>query len=270
VSALLQIIFIAIGTSSASAQAPRSAPKQTTVGAVEKPVDANGQPPVKPTSVGQTTPPAVSPPNGSGDQAVRTTDQPKGQSIWTPGILGAFVSTLAFIGSVYFFLRNRKLSRDIADRAVTFEAQKLLVEINKQFIADPSLFAIYDDNPKNKEALALDKKLKAKVEALGYLKLNVFEIVFAELPVGPREVAWTNYFLDSLDRCSVLAEELEISRAIYHTKLTAAYDKWKKKKAERAKALSESKPACLETSSKDPLKVEIVTAPIEVEIVKVP
>jgi hypothetical protein len=172
------------------------------------------------------------------------------------------VSILAAIGSFYYFDKNRKLSRDLADRTVTFEAQKLLLEINKQYIANLSLFAIYDDNPENKRALEANPKLKAKVEALGYMKLNVFEIVFAGLPNDSRDDAWTGYFLDSLDRCSVLAEELKSSTAIYHPKLVEAYEEWTKdaqgrerRAAARKRLNSASKVALLDPAdSKDPIR----------------
>jgi len=231
-----------------------SVSKQAVLGAVEQPIDTkNGQPAAKPPSGSQTTPQTASPlPNRAVEAPVHTTDQPKEQSIWTQGIPGAIVSILAATCSVYYFYKNRKLSSDNADRTVTFEAQKLLLEINKQFIADPSLFAIYDDNPQNKEALKINPQLKAKVEALGYMKLNVYEIVFAKLPDDSGAGAWKAYFLDSLDRCSVLAEELKASKAIYHPRLLKEYEEWvtdtqgrDSRAAVRKQQNSGSKAACL-------------------------
>jgi hypothetical protein len=184
--------------------------------------------------------------------------------MWTQGIPGAIVSLIAAISSVifslYYFSKNRTLSREIAERTVTFEAQKLLLEINKQFIADPSLFAIYDDNPANEQALKKYSKLKAKVEALAYMKLNVFEIVFAKLPNDSTAGPWKAYFLDSLDRCSVLRDELKTSKAIYHPRLVHEYKEWDKHKEERDRRAvvrrqenSESKAAWLDdTYVKDP------------------
>ena len=86
--------------------------------------------------------------------------------------------------------------------------------------------AIYDDNAANKALLQADAELHDKVRALGYMNLNVFEIIFAELPDITLDAAWNAYFLDALDRCSVLPEELTSERAIYHPKLLAAFDKW--------------------------------------------
>jgi len=110
---------------------------------------------------------------------------------------------------------------------VTVESQKLLLEINKQYLSCPDLFAIYKDYPGRDELLNKDTKLPEKVKALGYLKLNVFEIVFAVLPTkGSSYKAWEAYFEDSLNRCPVLVEEISAQRAIYGSHLLAAYDRW--------------------------------------------
>jgi hypothetical protein len=240
---LLRIILLAsIATNCTSGCAARPAVRQIKEPSVEKPIDTKGQP---------------LPDHRDGGQS--SEDQPKKQSIWTQGVLGAIVSLLGALGSLVYFCKTSRLSRHNADRTVTFEAQKLLVEINKQFIADPSLFAIYDDNPENKKALERYPKLKAKVEALGYMKLNVYEIVFAKLPDDSREGSWKGYFLDSLDRCSVLAEELEVSQPIYHPNLIHAYKEWAKdgegkkfRAAERKRRNIESKTAWLDPTGSGP------------------
>jgi hypothetical protein len=69
--------------------------------------------------------------------------------------------------------------------------------------------------------------LTARVEALGYMHLNVFEIVFAKLDAQDPE--WTTYFEDSIARCSVLRDELDRYINIYNPKLTEAYKEWKRK-----------------------------------------
>jgi hypothetical protein len=249
-AALLITILANFVNGYASQQGPYSEPEQSAAPAVQTPVAPEGQESTNPSSASQTPASAASPPvTNVGEQLVRPADSPKGASIWTQANLGAIVSLLAAIGSFYYFRQNRDLSRNIADRTVTFEAQKLLLEINKQFIADPSLFAIYDDNPKNQNALASDPKLKAKVEALGYMKLNIYEIVFAKLPDGSRDGPWKGYFLDSMDRCSVLAEELKSSRGIYHPNLLREYDEWVKDVAGRAQRAAASKQANFESKA---------------------
>jgi hypothetical protein len=190
--------------------------------------------------------------DATGDAAARLADKSSGEShksaegprtsIWIQGLPGALVSVVAALASYVYFHRNRSLSRQLADRTVTFEAQKLLLEINKQFLANPDLFAIYDHDEKNREKLQGDASLKEKVAALGFMKLNVFEIVYAQMPPESRDAAWKAYFLDSLDRCSVLGEELAVFKAIYHPNLIAAYDEWKgspKKREERLAALQQ-------------------------------
>ena len=105
-------------------------------------------------------------------------DRPTWKERYPPVI----VSGVAALFSYIFFWKNRGLNRQIADRTVTIEAQKLLVEINKQYIAHPPLFAIYDDYQGREGLLATDPTLTEKIKALGYLKLNIFELVYSVMP----------------------------------------------------------------------------------------
>jgi hypothetical protein len=89
-----------------------------------------------------------------------------------------------------------------------------------------SLFAIYDDIQENKKAPETSRRLNDKVNALGYMHLNLFEIVFSQVPDVSEAGPWKAYFLDSLDRCSVLAKELKAQKAIYHCRLVEEYEKW--------------------------------------------
>jgi hypothetical protein len=161
-------------------------------------------------------------------------------------LASACAAIVAYRFSKSSFQQTVKLTTQIADRSVSFEAQTLLLEINKQFIADPSLFAIYDDSVNNSHALEISPKLKAKVEALGHMKLNVFEIVFAKL--DPPNEAWTNYFKDSMARCSVLRDELDRYPEIYNKKLRNAYEEWKdwKRKNKDVKPNPVSRPAWID------------------------
>ena len=144
------------------------------------------------------------------------------------------VSIIAASVSFLYFWKNRKLSKEIADRTVTIEAQKFLLEVNKQYVSDPRLFAIYDEYPKRDELFKKEPDVLEKVKALGYLKLNVFEIVYSVLPEGG---AWQAYFEDSLEKCSLLRQELTDQETIYDKNLVAAYKRWKKK-TEKAAAVS--------------------------------
>jgi hypothetical protein len=146
-------------------------------------------------------------------------------------------STLSLIAlglSFFYFRRNRKLSKEIADRTVTIEAQKLLLEVNKQYVSDPRLFAIYDKYPKRDELFRKEPDVLEKVKALGYMKLNIFEVVYSVLPEGG---AWQAYFEDSLEKCSLIREELTNQEKIYDKNLVAAYKRWKEK-TEKAAAVS--------------------------------
>jgi hypothetical protein len=142
--------------------------------------------------------------------------------------LAVFVSIIAAVLSVgfniVFFILNRDLNKQIAERTVTIEAQKLLLEINKQYLSCPDLFAIYDDVAAIRPG-AIDDNLKKKIEALGYMKLNIFELVYEVLPNAD---PWKAYFEDSLKRCQVLREELnrELGTGLYNRKLIKAYTDW--------------------------------------------
>jgi hypothetical protein len=141
-------------------------------------------------------------------------------------IASTTVSIIALGLSFLYFWRNRKLSKEIADRTVTIEAQKLLLEVNKQYVSDPRLFAIYDGYPKRDELFKKEPDVLEKVKALGYMKLNVFEVVYSVLPEGG---AWQAYFEDSLEKCSLLRQELTEQKKIYDNNLVAAYERWKNK-----------------------------------------
>jgi hypothetical protein len=136
------------------------------------------------------------------------------------GPLATWVAAAIAVISVYV---NWKVSSAISDRTVTIEAQKMLLEINKQYISDTALLALEG------EASAKSLDPAAKLRAMAYLKLNVFEIIFAVLVDQKARKAWTTYFEKSLTKSALLGEELEKNREIYHEDLLNAYDKWKGK-----------------------------------------
>jgi hypothetical protein len=137
--------------------------------------------------------------------------------------VAAVVSLLGAATSALYARKSALQNRQIADRTVTVEAQKLLLEINKQYISDPNLFAIYDDHPGRDQLLKNDPKFLEKIKAMGYLKLNVFEVIFEVLPNLNAYPAWAAYFEDSIRRCSVLRDELSGSPHIYNSNLIAEY-----------------------------------------------
>src|SRR5438067_10080373 len=101
--------------------------------------------------------------------------------IGSKDVLGPMVSVAAAAASAVCFWLNFRLSKRMADRSLNLEAQKLLIEINRQLISDPWLWSIYDDHPvrtsPDYERLCTRSMLfHAKLEGFAYLKLNMFEI----------------------------------------------------------------------------------------------
>ena len=142
---------------------------------------------------------------------------------WVTGISAAGVS--AVIASLGYML-----NRQVAIRSATIEAQKMLLEINKQYVADPTLLYIEGEFSGSVE---LTETFNAKLRAMAYLKLNVFEVIFAVLPAGAERETWVKYFASSLSKSSLLADELEKNQDIYHTALIDAYDLWKSNRKRR-------------------------------------
>jgi hypothetical protein len=136
------------------------------------------------------------------------------------GSAAAWVAAAVAVISVYV---NWRVNSAISDRTVTVEAQKLLLEMNKQYISDTALLALEG------EASARTLDPEAKLRAMAYFKLNVFEIIFAAVVDQKARKTWTRYFEVSLTKSALLGEELEKNRDLYHQDLQKAYDKWKSK-----------------------------------------
>src|ERR1700691_5494871 len=90
--------------------------------------------------------------------------------LFFPGVL-AFVGSLIAVTATYLIYRKtRALSSGLADRTVRIEAQKLLLEINKQFVSNPELLAVYDEEfdklPAPQQA---DAKLRKTLQAMAYM-----------------------------------------------------------------------------------------------------
>lgn len=102
----------------------------------------------------------------------------------------------------------------------------MLLEINKQYIANPELLHIEGEYAGSVDLT--DATVSARLKAMVYLKLNVFEVIVAVLPPGAERETWVKYFASSLSKSSLLADELDKNRDIYHTALIDAYDLWKR------------------------------------------
>jgi len=165
-------------------------------------------------------------------------------------IAGPLVSMFAACISIWFFVLSRRLSRRMADRSLNLEAHKMLLDVNRQLIADPRLWVFYDDHPICNDRELNDNSLqfRAKLEAFAYLQLNMFEIVLLEVPEpstgedrNPSSV-WCDFYFDTLSRSSVMRSILERpnSARIYNTVLLTLYDQWK---TGAAAALEQSAPS---------------------------
>ena len=154
-----------------------------------------------------------------------------------PPYLPAAASFLSAVLSFVFFLRNFQLSRKLSDRSTTIEAHKLLLDIDRQLISDPRLWALQDDHP---VAAALkedraDPLLAGKLEAFAYMVLNTFEILLAVHPGasdkrGNAEYkTWRQFVHDTLKSSVALRRMLEAPavRGVYGTEILAEYERVK-------------------------------------------
>jgi len=139
---------------------------------------------------------------------------------WVSGItaVGALAAVVGGLGL--------RLNRVVAFRSATIEAQKMLLEINKQYVAHPELLYLEGEHV---GPVPTDDTFKARLKAMTYLKLNVFELIFAVLPGGRERETWVRYFEWSLCKSTVLTDELVKNRDVYHEALMYAYDEWKTK-----------------------------------------
>ena len=125
----------------------------------------------------------------------------------------------------------------MTDRSLNLEAQKMLLEVDRQLIADPLLWAIYDDHPVRTAPSFDDKShiFRAKLEGLGYLMLNMFEVVLFELSEkrtrenreGTR--VWNQFFHHTVEHSSVVRSILDRpdSAQLFHSTMVSRYRDWK-------------------------------------------
>ena len=155
-------------------------------------------------------------------------------------IIGPVVSTCAAVLSAGLFLWNFRLSRRLADRSLNLEGQKMLIEINRQLIADPWLWALYDDHEVRKDPDFEGKCgqsicFQAKLRAFAYLSINMFEIVLAEIPSPKRKgrrnesAVWIDFFEHAIAESSIVREILEHPHTVqvYSPALMGHYARWK-------------------------------------------
>ena len=149
--------------------------------------------------------------------------------------LPATVSFLSAVLSFIFFLRNFRLSRKLSDRSITIEGHKLLLDIDKQLIADPRLWGLQDDHPlaQTLKKDPADPLLAGELEAFAYMVLNSFEILLA-VPPGARDKqgeaeyeTWRQFVHGTLKTSAALREILRnpAVRSLYGPELRSEYDR---------------------------------------------
>ncbi len=113
------------------------------------------------------------------------------------------------------------------------EFQTWLIEIDKFLVEKPELWAIYDSHEMSRHrSESLEER--AKLEAFGFMTLNIFEGVFAFYGDSPRLTsfekdsfrAWKAYLRDTLQDSSLLRSLVgkKSTRKMYNAKFIAEVD----------------------------------------------
>ena len=114
--------------------------------------------------------------------ATKTTAEPPAKDVASQGMtITAWVSLFGALLSGVFAALAYKLSRTTAFRTATIESQRMLLDINKAYLADPKLLAIEGEYD---ASTVTDPEFPAKLKAMAYMKLNVFEVVYASFPTS--------------------------------------------------------------------------------------
>jgi len=126
------------------------------------------------------------------------------------------MAVLALGVSGYTYFRTYNLT----DRQVRFanrtEFHKLLVDLNKECIRDPSLHGFYDKYQPQTDRRD-DPELAAKLKSFGQMQLNMFEMVYLFYHVDGVLQAdeldywntWESFFKHTIERSSVMRGLLE-------------------------------------------------------------
>jgi hypothetical protein len=141
----------------------------------------------------------------------------KGSVIVTPlQVLTICVSLISLIVSICAAYKAYSLAANQLLFNNRNEFHKLLIEHNKQLIADPTLWGIYDDHAM--AAMNKDDPVKtAKLHAFAYMTINTFELVHAfynhpkrvSSADGESWVAWDNFMNHTIRRSSLIRSLLQ-------------------------------------------------------------
>ena len=167
-------------------------------------------------------------------------------SLQAKDLVGPIVSLFAAgLSGLFFYLNSQSNSR-ASNRSIYVDGQKFVLEICNHLMADPLLWYFYDDYKLHEDnAAAIGTPLfQGKLMAFAHLHLNMFEIIFNEIPPpatgskrNPSNV-WLDYFHDTLNRSHVVRDTLEEtgSDRIWGSKLLDEYRRWKKLKEQELEA----------------------------------
>lgn len=191
----------------------------------------------------------TAPPSGGSNPLVKANDSPAGKKadpaanttgeanpatstlfkVLSLSALSALATLIGVTVTIVLYFKVKGLNTQWADRTVKIEAQKLLLEVNKQYAANPDLWAVYDANfdklPMERQT---DRKLQDALRAVAFMKLNIFEIVFSVHPSGPEQTAWKGFFKDSLEQCTLVRRMLNDYKNLYNPNLLKIYEEFKK------------------------------------------
>src|SRR5579883_1340659 len=151
------------------------------------------------------------------------------------------ITISAALLSLLCFVLNFIFTRRIADRSLSLDAQKILLELDRQLVSDAWLWALYDDHAVRRDPEFIRKystsvHFQAKLEAFAYLKLNMFEVVLAESRLNlfgrQRGVSkvWRRYFRHTLQHSSLIRNILDRpeTKLLYNQRLLDLWVQWKR------------------------------------------
>lgn len=93
------------------------------------------------------------------------------------GQISLVISIITFLLTILTVVFTYRFNRITIRNTAKQEHQKMLLEVNKMMIADPTLWTIYDDHPLA-EGRVFTKEEQGRKEALIYYYLNYFDVIY--------------------------------------------------------------------------------------------
>lgn len=92
-------------------------------------------------------------------------------------LVSFIISIVSFVLTAVTVIFTYRFNRITIRNSAKQEHQKMLLDINKMLLAEPVLWAVYDDHPMSAE-IDLTPEMQAKLDALIYYYLNFFDVVY--------------------------------------------------------------------------------------------